>query len=377
MSSKILFEQTIYYQIIDVSKYKNIKILFPCNKSCLPFDIFAATFYLITRYEEYIIHKKDHLNRYCHTQSIAFKNNFLDIPIIDYWVIFLKEKFKQQYPSMVFKKKEFTFYNTIDIDNAYAFLEKGFFRNFASSLKDLYRLRFKNIIKRFKVLFFNDPDPYDSYEYLLDIHNKYHLDTYFFFLLADFIGLDRSVSFRSNRLKKIINKIAKTCHLGIHSSFNSLNSPHKLVLEIKRFHDITHINPLYNRQHYLKLNLPHLYRNLIKNNIAHDYSMGYPAISGFRASTSRSFVFFDLEKNMSTNLIIHPFSIMDTTLNIYMGLDPEKAILFIQKHITMLKEIDGDFVCIWHNESFSENESWQGWKYIYIDMIKFIQNESN
>ena len=297
--------------------------------------------------------------------------------MIDYWVTFLKDKFEQYYPGIVFKKLEFKFYNTIDIDNAYAFLEKGAVRTFASTLKDVFRLRFNNLMKRFNVLIFNALDPYDTYDDILDIHEKYNLDTYFFFLLANFSGLDRSVSSQSNRLKKLINKITNRCHVGIHSSFNSLNNPSKLALEIKRLNTITNKNTLNNRQHYLKLSLPHLYRNLIHNNITHDFSMGYPAISGFRASTSRMFNFFDLEKNTYTDLIIHPFSIMDITLNQYMNIDSEQAKLLIQKHVTMLKEIGGEFVSIWHNESFSENGMWKSWKSVYIDMIKFIKNEQN
>ena len=59
LSSEILFEKTISYQNIDVATFKDVKVLFPCTESCLPFDIFAATFYLITRYEEYLVHQND------------------------------------------------------------------------------------------------------------------------------------------------------------------------------------------------------------------------------------------------------------------------------------------------------------------------------
>src|SRR5204863_517356 len=42
-----------------------------------PFDIFAASFYLLSRYEEYLPHQKDIYGRYAHQNSLAFKENVL------------------------------------------------------------------------------------------------------------------------------------------------------------------------------------------------------------------------------------------------------------------------------------------------------------
>ena len=46
------------------------------------FDIFSATFYLISRYEEYLPHTEDEYGRYAHTNSVTFKNDFLHISIM-------------------------------------------------------------------------------------------------------------------------------------------------------------------------------------------------------------------------------------------------------------------------------------------------------
>ena len=66
--------------------------LFPASeKSALPFDIFAASFYLLTRYEEYIPHLKDELGRFPPEESLAFKENFLDQPVVDIWAYRFKD----------------------------------------------------------------------------------------------------------------------------------------------------------------------------------------------------------------------------------------------------------------------------------------------
>ena len=62
-------------------------IFFVTNKNGLfPFDIFASSFFLLTRYEEALPHLKTDLGHFNFFDSIAHKNNFLEKPIIDIWV---------------------------------------------------------------------------------------------------------------------------------------------------------------------------------------------------------------------------------------------------------------------------------------------------
>ena len=57
-------------------------LFFPAGEvSSIPFDIFAASFYLITRYEEYLPHVQDVHERFPADESIAFKNGFLEQPV--------------------------------------------------------------------------------------------------------------------------------------------------------------------------------------------------------------------------------------------------------------------------------------------------------
>ena len=46
---------------------------------------FAASFYLISRYEEYLPHEKDMYGRYAHENSLAYKERFLQLPLINIW----------------------------------------------------------------------------------------------------------------------------------------------------------------------------------------------------------------------------------------------------------------------------------------------------
>jgi len=376
-ASDILFEKDIKHQNITFSVYNDIKIFFLCNKGVLPFDPFAASFYMLTRYEEYMPHAKDKIGRFRVEDSIAFKESFIKVPVVDHWILFIKEKLLNHFPNLSFKKQTFTFINTIDIDNAYAYLEKGFFRTLGGAVIDIVRLNFNNFLNRIKSLFLHIKDPYDTYDELLRIHNQYQLKTIFFFLVANYGVYDKNISPFKDKFRKKIQDISTHCDIGIHASFSSIKYPGNLFIEIKRLEEIIGGNILMNRQHFLYLNMPSNYRNLIKNGIKYDYSMGFPSHPGFRAGTSYNFYFFDLTSNSTSDLLLHPFSVMDVSLKNYLNLTPTQSLDWVKEVIQNIKNVNGTFISIWHNETLYYEYSWKKWDSVYEDMIKFIVNETN
>ena len=76
-SSDFLLSQNLKKEDLLINTYNDIKIFFLCNDSALPFDPFSASFYMLSRYEEYISKKRDKFGRFRVEDSIAFKNNFL------------------------------------------------------------------------------------------------------------------------------------------------------------------------------------------------------------------------------------------------------------------------------------------------------------
>ena len=376
-SSDLLFDSIIVNQELKISTYKGVKVFFLCSdsKSILPFDPFACIFYMLSRYEEYIIEEKDKFDRFPATASLAYKNSFLDIPVVDYWIRFIGDILKEKFPTLVLKDHTFKYINTIDVDNTFAYLEKGFFRNMGGYLYSFIKLDFSNILERTSVLLNKKVDPYDNYEKILSIHHKYNLTSLFFFLLGNYAKYDRNVSFRSQKLQSKIHKIHQSCEIGIHASYKSIKYPNNLTKEISRLENILGQKISKNRQHFISLNLPFTYQNLIKNNITDDYSMGFPSLPGFRAGTSHNFFFFDLTKNIKTTLLIHPFCVMDVTLKNYMNLTKEEAFSVVQPLIEEVKTVKGCFMSIWHNESFDNNKEWTGWSDVYETIIRYILHE--
>ncbi|MBK6633261.1 MAG: hypothetical protein IPG38_02110 [Chitinophagaceae bacterium] len=117
----LLFEQNIKYQPVDRFTVNNYPAFFKTANGDFPFDILAASFYLITRYEEYLPHEKDMYGRYHHENSLAYKEGFLKIPLINYWIHDLVNVLQEKYPALNMQLPVFSFHPTYDIDIAYSY----------------------------------------------------------------------------------------------------------------------------------------------------------------------------------------------------------------------------------------------------------------
>ena len=373
-SVSILFETDIKKQNFKKMTYQGINVLFQCshNSSVLPFDPFAASFYMLTRYEEYVNNVKDKMGRFPVQESIAYQHGFLSIPVVDHWILFVKKIIQHKFPQLIFKQHEFEFINTIDVDNALAYKEKNFLRTSGAIMKNFFQFNIHEIRERFKVLLLNKKDPYDNYDKLLEIHNQFNLKTIFFFLLADYGKYDKGLHFENQFLQKKIKDLSKYLDVGIHPSFKSLSNPKKQLIEINRLRNVLSVPITKSRQHYIILKIPVYYQNLIKNGVQKDYSMGYPSLPGFRAGTSYNFYFFDLSNNSSTELLVFPFCVMDVTLNDSMQLTSNNALELIKSIINQVKKVNGCFISIWHNETLSYQGKWLEWDHVYENMIKYI-----
>ncbi len=370
-AKNLLFETGINEQNISVVDWENTKAFFSTGKkSVLPFDPFAASFFLLSRYEECLPHIRDNYDRFEAKESIAFQHGFLKKPVVNIWVKKIKELLKEKYPQLQFRENKYKYLSTIDIDNAYAYKRKGLLRTAGAFWKDMVALNIPQIKERLKVLFGMLQDPYDTYDYQFSLQEKYKFRPIYFFLLADYDVNDKNVPHHNRKFQSLIKSIADKADVGIHPSFNSNKKVEKIETEIDRLSEIIHREITKSRQHFLVLHFPKTFRNLIDLDITDEYSMGYAQETGFRAGICTPFNFYDLDLETETKLKIHPFTVMDATLKYYMKLEPAKAVEHIKQMVNEVKAVDGTFISLWHNETLSEKDQWQGWRMVYEETIK-------
>lgn len=368
-SSQLLFETGIKEQNITINTYENYPCFFNVGKdSQFPFDVFAASFYLVSRYEEYLPQIRDHYDRFTAKESLAFQHDFLKKPLINIWAGFIADSFKNNYPQFNFPKLKFEYTSTIDIDNAFAYRHKGILRILGGLAKSL--IKGNDFKERVNVLFGKQIDPYDTYNYQFEIHKKHNIKPIYFFLLGDYALNDKNIPVKNKNFQSLIKSISDYYEVGIHPSYSSNNDVTILTKEINRLQSITHRNITKSRQHFLKLSLPYTYRNLIDNDITHDYTMGYSGQAGFRASICSPYKFYDLDNESATELTIIPFAIMEATYKYYLNKEPQQALHDILELVKTVKAVKGTFISVWHNESLSDKRTWNGWRMVYEEMLK-------
>lgn len=363
-SHDILYEQGLSDVEISVQDWEETKcFFFNGDKSAIPFDIFSATFYLLSRYEEYLPHVKDQYGRFTAQESLAYKHDFLHQPVVDIWAYKFKKVFQENYPDFQFPERQYTIKPIIDVPSAYNFKLKGIMRTFGGTVKDLFSFNFKKLYYRYMVLFGLKRDTYDTFKYIINKQKHSQFKFLFFFLIGDYSTYDKGIDAQKKKFITLIKQVADYCQVGLKASYFALEDISILKKEKGRMEAILNSSLSASRHSFSKLNLPKSYRNLVELEILEDYTMGYVNHPGFRAGTCTPFFFYDLDYEIQTPLKICSYHLLDYSLLKFQSLLDKKKTL--NEIIYQVKKVHGEFVPVFHNYTFSEVDRWKGYKDLF------------
>lgn len=370
----LLFEKRLRNVELNPKFYDDILGFFPVSKhSTMPFDPFAASFYLLSRYEEYLPFAPDDHGRFSMSQSVLNKPDWLMKPWVDIWAYHLRDILLKRYPNAVFKDREFKFLSTIDVDQAYAYRHKGFLRSVGTFSKQLLQGNFKEILHQFKVLIAGRQDPFNTFDELLAWHESRGLDLQFFFLVGDYGVYDQSIAYTHPAFRLLVKSVHDYVPIGLHPSYRASHSSAKIKGEKKRLEQMVHREVTDSRQHFLRIQFPDTPRMLLDLDIERDYTLAYAEHPGFRAGTCTPFPFYDLQFEVPTKLQMVPTSVMDVSMRYYLGLEPNQAVEMIKKVMDEVKAVDGQFVSLWHNNSVSDFAEWEGWQKVFLQQLDLVK----
>lgn len=366
----LLFEKGIREQVIECADWQG-QLIFFHTEGGLPFDLLSATFYLLSRYEEYLPHEKDAYGRYAHSQSLACREGFLDRPLVNEWIQLLKTVIRNKFPGTLIKEQPFRLQPTYDIDEAFSFRYKEWWRSAGAAVRDICFGRFQRFAQRRRVLNGKEEDPYDAFSWMDDLHRPLKIQPRYFFLMAEKNkGYDKHILPHQPALQSLLQKLASGYDIGLHPSWQSGDDPSLLQQEKERLERITRLKVTASRQHYIRFTLPATFRKLVEAGITDDYSMGYGSINGFRASVASSFYWYDLEKEQSTSLLLHPFCWMEANAYFEQQLSPPEALDELYRYYHVIKKLNGTMITIWHNTFLGTDPRYEGWKEIYAQFLK-------
>ncbi|WP_417885996.1 DUF7033 domain-containing protein [Zunongwangia sp.] len=348
----LLLEQGVSELEIRVQPWEETLCFFPVDQeSGIPFDIFAASFYLITRYEEYLPHVKDKEGRFPVTESLAYKESFLKTPVIDIWAYKFKKILKEKFPTMEFKKKSFKAEAIFAVTHGFVFSNKGIIRSITGWGNDFFKFRLNRFFDRIKAWTRIKKDPYDVFDDLVQFIKKYHISSIFMFQVADFTMYDRNINYNRTPYRANIKYVSDYARVGLLLGYYSAFQLNTLKVEKSRLENIIHypLEDVLNNAY--DLGLPDRTNTLAELEFQNDYSMGYPNAFGFRAGTSLPFLFYDLTMELTSPLKIHPY-IFDSDIVPTMG--REELRKEVKKVLKKVKSVNGTFRGIFKSHSFSE-----------------------
>jgi hypothetical protein len=369
----ILFEYGIKDYFIEVHQHPVYnKLFFKTSKNLIPFDLLGASFWLISRYEEYLPFKANKHNVFDYRSSIAWQNDFLFLPLINIWLQQLLQQLKATYPHLVIKDTASSFKITVDIDSAYKFLHKGFVRSIAGLAKDILNGRNGEWKKRIQTLIGKRPDDYDCYDFLIQTNRGISRKIIYFFLLGDYGVNDKNHSANNLRFRELIKHLADYSNTGIHPSFASNTSEQQLKVEISRLSHIVHREVSDSRQHFGMLIFPNTYQSLIASGIKHDYSLGYTQVNGFRASYNQPFCWYDLRNEEETSLVLHPYCLSDVALEREYVKQQKSPIEKFSEFQHLFRSHGGELIIIFHNDMLGNTEKGKRWQQYYSEIVKSL-----
>lgn len=367
----LLFERDILPQEVTTTSWQGLPALFP-TAGDIPFDLFSAAFFLLSRYEEYTATRSDSHGRFLAEDSVAYQQGFLTEPIIDRWAHQLLKQLTSI--SEAEHPRHFTYIPTIDVDNVFAFRNHGLLQTAYCLLRDKLKGKEKLFNLRSKVVLRKQEDPYFNLQEVADMHQGLPEKPMFFYHCGTFGKRDKRTLLPSRRYKKIRQSLERQVTSGLHPSYNASQQWWRFQLENGALkHCLGKSDTDHCRFHYLRFTLPDTYEKLIKEGFQSDWSLCYSNDPGFRAGTSFPFQFYNLERDEERPLTLYPTVVMDKSLRNNLKLSLAESEAYILSLSEKVQAVQGHFITLFHNEHLTDEMDWQGWKDLYqrvIDSMK-------
>ncbi len=337
-------------------------------------DIFASSFYMLTRWEEYVNKIRDEHSRFPAYASLACKNNFLDRPIVNEYVEMLWNMLKYLGINDNRKEREFKLLLTHDVDVPLNY----------TSLKSTVRVAIGDIIKRkniklaldnflprLKVHLGIEKDPFDTFDYLMDISEKVGTKSYFFFMGSGQTKFDNYYKINDGFIHRLIEKIKKKGHyIGIHPTYNAYIDLEQFKKEKVEVEENLDTQITFGREHYLRFEVPTTWQIWEDCKMEWDSTLCYADKEGFRCGVCYEYSVFNILTRKQLKLKEKPLVVMECSFVTYQpNITSTTMEIKIKELLGRVKKYNGEFVFLWHNSNFN-TPKWKKYQDVYKNVLK-------
>jgi hypothetical protein len=301
-NADLLLGHTITRTTFKTTAFGDTIVPFAVNGGVLPFDPFAASFYFISRYEEYIHFNADDDGHYPAEVSLQSRLKLLQIPVIDVWAMIIKNILLKKYPNLFFGKKSFSF-----VPITCMFPGSKAPASLMKSMRQMMRT-VQTVLKRNVA---EEVQSAEVYEFLKNEQDKYQLNGLFFYQSSN--DQDGEADGQAD--------------------------------------------------------LPNSYLQLLKTGTRNDYRMGYKNNPGFRAGTCTPFLWYDLQLEKTTHLMVHPIAINDLSMTADKMNRADFVLNKWKNMVDMVKLMNGQFYIVWHQDTLTQPGKGKYARKLYTEML--------
>ncbi|MCB9307768.1 MAG: polysaccharide deacetylase family protein [Lewinellaceae bacterium] len=316
-------------------------------------DLFASCFFMLTRWEEYVLPDRDAHGRFPASASLAWRGNFLNRPVVNEYAALLRMAFERLGFAPPPNNRTFRLHLSHDVDHPKlwwsaagriktplaALLKRGNLREAAFWLREHS---------------FRPKDPYDIFDEWMDLAEQHGHCAHFNFLGERAPSSNCYYPLHHPFVKNLIRDIAGRGHvIGFHPSYEAYEDKELFLSELASLQALCPAPVTTGRQHFLRFAAPDTWQRWEDAGMEWDSTLGYAEEEGFRCGICCDFPVFNFLTGTELKLREKPLIAMDVTLAMYRRYDPATAFDRLQHLRHQVEKHKGEFVLLWHNSSWN------------------------
>jgi len=344
------------------------------------YDIFGLAYWMLARIEEIGRSDVDSHERFPASASHAYKQGYLQRPVVDEWFDILRQVIRRQWPIAELKNHHFHLELSHDVDRPSRYLFGPLSSAMRSAMGDA--LLRGDLLSPLRAIWLrhssphalHPADPFNTFEWLMDVSEGRNLQSTFYFMAESTNPqFDAKYSIGQPAIRRLLRCIHERGHqIGLHPSYQCFLDGEQIRREAESLWSVCEAEGIRQtewgaRMHFLRWRCPQTVAALSAIGLAHDATLGFADRVGFRCGTAYSYTFFDGASQSSIPIRIRPLTAMDVSIygNIYNNLGfREKARSVMKKIIDNVRCVKGTFALLWHNSELNENRKKNLYRYI-------------
>ena len=340
------------------------------NNLCFHHDLLKSIFHLLSGYEEIKNGARDAYGRFPYAQSLQFRLNIIDKPVVNYYMESIVEGLRLfceknsipfQYRPLL-NRPVLMLSHDVDLINAYDFKETAYkFKQLLGlapspfKLQDKFRDAFSALVHFLNP--FSRKNPFWSFDRLMRWESERDFHSSYYFLEKDGNYDNSRYRFHHKKIRKLIRELAEAGHeIGIHGTMQSYDHLPSMQRTVEHLREVAPEAVVGIRQHYLRFKPGHTAQIQSDAGLRYDASLGFSEYEGFRNSYCWPFRFFDFQNHRSMDYWEIPLTFMDVTHFYHRKLNMEQSARAIRNLAAEVAMFNGVFSLLWHNSFFNERE---------------------